>query len=156
MATAFGSQSMVDPLRMCLVRRPGYSFAVDDPEPWGYTSKPNLTRSQEEHDAFVAMLRESRVDVRLHNEPLPGKADSIFVHDPAIVTDEGAILLRMGKELRRGEEAAIGLAFEKLGVPVLATLRAPATAEGGDLVWLDHDTLAIGRGFRTNEAGLMQ
>ena len=156
MATAFGSQSMVDPLRMCLVRRPGYSFAVDDPEPWGYTSKPNLTRSQEEHDAFVAMLRESHVDVRLHNEPLPGKADSIFVHDPAIVTDEGAILLRMGKELRRGEEAAIGLAFEKLGVPVLATLRAPATAEGGDLVWLDHDTLAIGRGFRTNEAGLMQ
>lgn len=147
---------MVDPLRIVLVRRPDRSFAVSDPERWGYTSKPNLAKAQAEHDAFAAMLRETGVDVHFHDEATKGKADSIFVHDPAIVTDQGAILLRMGKDLRRGEEEAMGNAFEKLGIPVLARLRAPATAEGGDLLWLDHDTLAVGRGFRTNEEGLLQ
>ena len=46
--------------------------------------------------------------------------------------------------------------FADLGVPVLATLHGDARAEGGDLLWLDHDTLAVGLGFRTNAEGLRQ
>ena len=46
--------------------------------------------------------------------------------------------------------------FEKLGVPVLYTLQGEARAEGGDLLWLDHETLAVGQGFRTNAEGLRQ
>ena len=156
MIVTYGSQSMVYPLRIVLVRRPDASFAVADPATWGYSSRPNLEIAQTEHDAVVAMLRKSGADVRYHEAPQPGRADAIFVHDPAIVTDRGAVLLRMGKDLRRGEENAIGKAFENLGVPILATLRAPATAEGGDLLWVDHDTLAVGQGFRTNEEGLRQ
>ena len=38
----------------------------------------------------------------------------------------------------------------------LYTLHGQARAEGGDLLWLDHDTLAVGQGFRTNEQGLEQ
>jgi N-dimethylarginine dimethylaminohydrolase len=41
-------------------------------------------------------------------------------------------------------------------VPILHTLRGEACAEGGDLLWLDHDTLAVGQGFRTNVEGLRQ
>jgi N-dimethylarginine dimethylaminohydrolase len=87
---------------------------------------------------------------------LPEHADAIFTHDPVIVTDEGSIILRMGKIERRGEEAAIGAALERLGIPTLATLEGGATAEGGDLLWLDHDTLAVGRGYRTNAEGFRQ
>lgn len=72
------------------------------------------------------------------------------------MTDRGAILLRMGKELRRGEEGSLGSALEGFGVPILGRLRGKATAEGGDLLWLDHDTLAVGQGFRTNAEGLAQ
>ena len=39
------------------------------------------------------------------------------------------------------------------GVPVAAELAAPATAEGGDTLWLDERTLLVGRSYRTNEAG---
>jgi N-dimethylarginine dimethylaminohydrolase len=72
------------------------------------------------------------------------------------VTDAGAILLNMGKELRRGEEAAMGRRFEELDIPVIGSLQGDALAEGGDLLWLDHSTLAVGLGFRTNAQGLSQ
>src|SRR6266571_5180564 len=77
-----------------------------------------------------------------------GTGDSIFVHDPAIVTDRGALILRMGKELRRGEEASMAYALRTVGVPILASLQGDATAEGGDLLWVNHDVLAVGQGFR--------
>jgi N-dimethylarginine dimethylaminohydrolase len=87
---------------------------------------------------------------------LPDHADAIFVHDPAIVTDQGAIILRMGKALRRGEEEAIATTFRQLGIPIHYTLHGEALAEGGDLLWLDEKTLAVGQGFRTNAEGLRQ
>ncbi len=46
--------------------------------------------------------------------------------------------------------------FEELGIPVLFTLEGEARAEGGDLLWLDRQTLAAGLGFRTNGEGLRQ
>ena len=46
--------------------------------------------------------------------------------------------------------------FESLGVPIHYTLHGDARAEGGDLLWLDQDTLAVGLGFRTNAEGLRQ
>jgi N-dimethylarginine dimethylaminohydrolase len=147
---------MVEPLKMVLVRRPDEAFGGADPEAWHYVSQPDLGQAQAEHDALVDILRASGCEVAYHDAPLPDHADSIFTHDPVIVTDEGSIVLRMGKERRRGEEAAIGRALEELGVPTLATLEGEATAEGGDLMWLDHDALAVGRGYRTNAEGHRQ
>ena len=36
----------------------------------------------------------------------------------------------------------------------MARLEAPATADGGDMFWLDDRTLLVGRGYRTNDAGI--
>ena len=152
----FGSQSMVEPLKRVLVRRPDETFGGADPGVWHYVAQPDLVKAQEEHDALVATLRESGCEVLYHEVELPEHADAIFTHDPVIVTDEGSIILRMGKIKRRGEEAAIGTALERLGIPILAALEGGATAEGGDLLWLDHDTLAVGRGYRTNAEGFRQ
>jgi len=49
--------------------------------------------------------------------------------------------------------AAMEADLAKAGVPVAARLEPPATAEGGDTVWLDERTLLVGLGYRTNEAG---
>jgi len=153
---AFGSQSMVEPLKKVLVRRPDGAFGNADPKHWHYVSQPDLEGARAEHDALVATLREAGCEVLYHEAELPEHADAIFTHDPVIVTDEGSIILRMGKDQRRGEEAAIGATLEDLGVPILASLEGEATAEGGDLLWLDHDTLAVGRGYRTNAEGFRQ
>jgi len=156
MSRSYGSQSMVEPLRKVLVKRPDEAFAVDDPAKWHYVDRPNLEIAQQEHDAFVAILRQAGAEVIYHDEFQPDRADAIFVYDPAIVTDRGAVILKMGKGLRRGEEAVISRRLEELGVPVHYTLHGEAWAEGGDLLWVDHDTLAVGQGFRTNAEGLRQ
>jgi len=154
--TTYGSQSMIAPLRSVLVKRPGPAFAAADPACWHYTAAPDLDLARQEHDALVEHLRQAGVEVLTHDQPQPGRADAIYVFDPVIVTDRGTIVLSMGKDLRRGEEAPLARRLEELGVPVYYTLRGDAWAEGGDLLWLDHDTLAVGLGFRTNAEGLRQ
>ena len=74
----------------------------------------------------------------------------MYVYDPVLVGEEGAVLLRPGKEGRRGEPAALEGALGAASVPVAAALAAPALAEGGDTVWLDARTLLVGIGYRTN------
>lgn len=152
----YGSQSMVAPLRRVLVRRPDEAFAVADPAVWHYTARPDLAAAQAEHDAFTAALRAFGAEVIVQQEAQPDRADAIFVHDPALVTDAGAIILRMGKPLRVGEESSMAATFAALEIPILARLEGPALAEGGDLMWLDQHTLAAGVGFRTNPEGIAQ
>jgi dimethylargininase len=156
MTRTYGSQSMVAPLRTVLVKRPEETFAVSDPVDWHYTGRPDAKIAQQEHDALVALLRRGGAEVVYHDEPQPEHADAIFTFDPALVTDHGAIILSMGKLQRRGEEAAMARRFEQLAVPILYTLHGDARAEGGDLLWMDHNTLAVGLGFRTNQEGLRQ
>lgn len=156
MTRRYGCQDMVSPLRTVLVKRPDNAFAVADPTEWHYNHRPNLEIAQQEHDALTAILREAGAEVLYHDEVLPEHADAIFAFDPSLVTDAGAIILRMGKDKRRGEEEAMARCYEQLGIPILATLHGEARAEGGDLLWLDHETLAVGLGFRTNAEGLRQ
>ena len=156
MSQKYGSQSMVGELQAVLVRRPDGAFGNADPHKWHYTSAINLDIAQQEHDALIQTLQSCGTEVVYHDVTLPNHADSIFVHDPVIVSNQGAILLNMGKPLRQGEEAAIGQSLEKMGVPIHYRLSGDARAEGGDLLWVDEKTLAVGLGFRTNQAGFDQ
>ncbi len=115
----------------CAPPRPG--FAEADPATWHYASQPELTRALSEHQDFVRLLSDAGAEVIGHDESLNGLADAIYVHDPVLVTDRGSILMRMGKPLRRGEEAAIGSRLEQAGVPVHYRLHGDALAEGGGL-----------------------
>ena len=154
--TNYGSQSMIAPLRSVLVKRPGPAFAGADPAHWHYTARPDLDGARQEHDALVEILRRSGAEVVYHDQSQPDRSDAIYVFDPVIVTDRGSIVLSMGKDQRRGEEAPLARRLEELGVPVYHTLHGEARAEGGDLLWLDHDTVAVGLGFRTNAEALDQ
>ena len=141
---------MTAPLRRVFVRRPG---GVERWQEYGWRAAPDPVRIVEEHEAFVAALEAAGAEVVV-GEPLDSALDAIYVHDPAAVTSHGAVLLRPGKELRQVEVDAIERDFAAAGVDVLARLEAPATAEGGDMLWLDERTLVVGRGYRTNDAGV--
>jgi len=156
MSNQYGCHSMIAPLRRVLVKRPGQAFAVDNPDKWHYTARPNLEIARQEHDALVSLLQQTGAEVIYHDEHLPDHADSIFVFDPALITDRGAIILSMGKDLRRGEEEAMARCLEAAGIPIHYRLHGEARAEGGDLLWVDSNTLAVGLGFRTNAQGLRQ
>lgn len=155
-SASYGGQTMYAPVRRVLVRRPDEAFAVADPAAWHYARRPDLAAAQAEHDALVALLRAGGAEVVYADEPQPEHADAIFTFDPALISDAGGVILSMGKGLRRGEEDAMARALEAAGVPVIARLKGEARAEGGDLLWVDERTLAIGQGFRTNAEGLRQ
>lgn len=152
----YGGHSMVARLRRVLMRRPDAAFGEADPQRWHYTSQPNLEEAQREHDALAAIVRNSGAEVIYQDVAQPDRADAIFVFDPMLITNAGAVLLRMGKPLRRGEEAAMGETMTQLGIPILGQLEGDALAEGGDMFWLDERTLAVGLGFRTNAEGVRQ
>ena len=120
----------------------------------GYRREPDPTTARQEHDALRDRLRERGVEV----VELPGgdglSMDAVYVHDPSLVTDHGAITLRMGKEARGAEPGRHAEVFRRDGIPLLGSLGPPATAEGGDLLWIDERTLLAGRGYRTNAAGI--
>ncbi len=85
-----------------------------------------------------------------------GNPDAIYAYDPVLVGERGAVLLRPGKDGRLGEPDALASDLARLGVPVAGRIEAPGTIDGGDTLWLDRETLLVGRGYRTNAAGVEQ
>jgi dimethylargininase len=146
----YGCGSSTAPLRRVLVGRPG---SVERWREYGWRAAPDPVRLAAEHEAFCALLAEAGAEVVMAAVE-PGNPDAIYVHDPALVSNRGAILLRPGKGRRRGEPAALEPELEAAGVPVVERLVAPACAEGGDTLWLDDRTLLVGRGYRTNDRGI--
>jgi N-dimethylarginine dimethylaminohydrolase len=145
---AYGSQSMTGTLRRVLVRPP----LPEDAGRWrayGWRAAPDPAAAAAEHEAFRGLLEEAGAEVVVSQHD-PGNPDAIYVYDPVLVGNAGAVLLRPGKEGRRAEPAAVAAALEAAGVPVAAEVEAPALAEGGDTVWLDEDTLLVGIGYRTS------
>jgi len=125
-------------------------------EDLAYLAEPDFARACAEYDALVGTLRRYVTDVWfLPSDPRTG-LDSIYIRDAACVAPGGIVLCRMGKELRRGEPEAVRSFCRGAGWPVAGEIREPGTLEGGDVVWLDRKTVAIGHGYRTNGEGIRQ
>jgi N-dimethylarginine dimethylaminohydrolase len=152
----FGAQSMVAPLREVLVKAPGAAFggAFDHPEA-GFLRPVDMDRARREHDGLVASL--DRLGVRVHRlDAETEDPDLVYVFDPLLVADRGAIPLRPGKPNRAGEPSVLEAWTLGRGIPTLGRIEAPGTLEGGDTFWLRPDLLCIGRTLRTNDAGARQ
>jgi dimethylargininase len=146
--------NMTGPLQCVLVRPPGTDFSRW--REYGWRGEPDAVRIAEEHERLRAALAEAGAEVVVAETAADGNLDAIYVYDPALIADGSAILLRPGKEQRRDEVAAIRADFTAAGVPIATELAGPALAEGGDALWLDEETLVVGLGYRTNEAGARQ
>jgi N-dimethylarginine dimethylaminohydrolase len=139
---------MTRPLKRVLVRPP----LPEDGERWrehGWRAAPDHAVAAAEHDALCALLEDAGAEV-VASRHEPGNPDAIYVYDPVLVGEDGAVLLRPGKEARRGEPSALKETLEAASVPVVTELTAPVVAEGGDTLWLDARTLLVGIGYRTN------
>ena len=149
----YGCQSMTGELRRVLVRAP----RAEDLHGWqacGWRAEPDAAAIAQEHEAFCALLEDGGAEVVYAESAADGNPDAIYTYDPALVGDEGALLLHPAEEIRRPEVAAMAEDFERAGVPVAGRVDDPAWAEGGDCCWLDEHTLLAGCGYRTNEAGI--
>jgi dimethylargininase len=152
---AYGLTNMTGPLRRVLLRAP----VPEDLRFWreyGWRAEPDAVGIAREHEALCGLLAAAGAEVVLAEAEPNDDPDAIYVYDPTLVADDGAILLRPGKPGRRGEVKALGSELERAGVSVAARLAEPALAEGGDTIRLDEQTLLVGLGYRTNEAGVAE
>jgi N-dimethylarginine dimethylaminohydrolase len=121
-----------------------------------FTGAPDLGRALAEQEEFFDVLRTAGAELRLFPRDPETTLDSLYARDASIVSPHGVIVCRMGKQARGAEPDAQQRAFEAWGVPVAGRIEAPGTLEGGDVIWLDDRTMVVGRGYRTNGAGIRQ
>ncbi|HLF68242.1 MAG TPA: hypothetical protein VI503_02775, partial [Gaiellaceae bacterium] len=138
---------MTATLRRVLVRPP----LAEDAAHWrehGWRAAPDHAAAATEHEVLCGLLEEAGAEIVLSRHD-PGNPDAIYVFDPVLVGPEEAVLLRPGKDVRRGEPAALAPVLEAAGVPIVGRIEKPALLEGGDTLWLDEQTLLVGIGYRT-------
>lgn len=121
-----------------------------------FTAAPDFPRAVHQYESLLDLLRSSGCEINLLPKAEGVGLDSIYVRDAAVVCDRGIILCQMGKPLRRGEPAAHEVTLRALGYPIVGAIQAPGQLEGGDVAWLDERTIAVGRGYRTNDSGIAQ
>jgi len=123
-----------------------------------FTEPPDLPRAIDEHDRFVEILRSAGATVDFLPRDERATLDSIYARDASIVSPRGMILCRMGKAARETEPDAQERAFAGFAVPlaVAGRIEPPGCIEGGDVLWLDEQTIVVGRGYRTNAEGIRQ
>ena len=86
--------------------------------------------------------------------PAPGLPDSAFVEDTMVVFRDVVVLARPGADERKPEVAAAAEAVRRFGYREV-TIEAPGTLDGGDVLKVG-DTIYVGNGGRTNQAGIAQ
>lgn len=153
--SAWGVNTMAGRLRRVGMRRPGAILSAD-PQRWHYAKPIDAAALSAQYADFVELVEASGAEIVWFPDDADDLADSVFTYDPSFVVPAGAIVLRPGKDLRADEASLHDRFYREAGIDVLGQIEAPGLIEGGDCFWLDETTIAVGRGFRTNQAGIDQ
>ena len=137
--------------------RDAFSSEAEVERQWrtlGYGARPERAAAIAEYGRFLELLEGRGVEIVRFPLDASVGLDSLYVRDASIVCDAGVILCNMGKPERRTEPAAQEAVLRAADVPIHGRLTGEARLEGGDVCWIDERTLAVGRGYRTNAAGI--
>jgi len=157
----YGSQSMVNQIKSILIKHPKDAFVNQEKlnleyEKFNFIGCPDYNKVLKEYKVFEDIIKEHISDVYYLPKDDNTGLDSIYTHDTAKITSRGAIYFPMGKRLRKGEPNATQNFLESIDIPTLGYIEGKGKMEGGDVVWIDNETVAIGRGYRTNDEGISQ
>nr|WP_238933508.1 arginine deiminase family protein [Brevibacillus choshinensis] len=157
----YGCQSMYGAIESIMVKHPKDAFISQDHlnrhwREYNYVTCPDYDEAVREYEQFEALLKQHVPDIRYLPADERTGIDSIYAHDSVKITKKGAILLHPGKKLRQGEPEAVRDYFASIGIPILGEIQGDGLVEGGDVVWMDERTIAVARGYRTNDEGIRQ
>ncbi|MFL3052925.1 MAG: dimethylarginine dimethylaminohydrolase family protein [Candidatus Neomarinimicrobiota bacterium] len=157
----FGCQDMTNTIRKVLIKDPKSAYKnqanIDTQyEELNYFGKPDFEISLKDYNSFKSILHNNGIEIHCLPSDDITSLDSIYTHDPCLVSNSGVILCSMGKDLRKKEPEMISNYFESLGIPIIGRISSPGKLEGGDIVWIDNRTVAVGVGYRSNFEGIMQ
>lgn len=154
-------------LRTVLMHAPGKELELVRPRTYKrflFADAIDPEQFRTDHGRFVDVLRSEGVNVVLLTEVLRQRSELltsaerlpnlVYTRDTAAVTQAGYVLARMKNPVRQNETRIVEAALRELSIPMLVKSEPPTTIEGGDLVFLDEETLLVGVGNRTNRTGL--
>ncbi len=167
----WGCTSDVGRLRVVLMHRPGDELHVvenkpmpeiggfGDPEKgwyWMGRTLPDLPAMQAAHDALAGVLKAEGVEIVYVGDAAPGRMKQIYTRDSVIGVKGGAVVARLARRVRRGEELPVTRALAKAGCPILGTLHGQAVFEGGGFANLDEKTAVCSLSVACNAEGVRQ
>ena len=146
------------PLTRVAVRHPrdafrDQSFIDSSWRALGYRAAPDFDRALAEFDAFVEFLAGSGATVEYLPPASDLSLDAIYARDATVMTPDGAVPVRMGKGARDAEPTIAHDAYRSLGVAAPSALPT-GRLEGGDVVWFDDHTVAVGESYRSDPEGI--
>jgi N-dimethylarginine dimethylaminohydrolase len=159
--TGFNGHSMVGGLERVLVCSPrtaGWNLR-ERAARWqglGFHHAPDFATAQSQHEALCHELKTAGAEVAELPSGPNLSLDAVYTHDASLPTDHGLIVMRPGKSNRVAEGPYHASFCETLDIPILGQITPSASTEAGDIIWLDAKTLLVGRGYRTNAAGIQQ
>ena len=157
----FGCQDMTKTIKRILIKHPNSAYKTqanidEQAKNLNYFGIPNFEQAINDYNKFLNILKS--FDIEIHTLPADNKTslDSIYTHDPCLISNSGVILCSMGKQLRKSEPEMIANYFSSIGIPIAGEITPPGNLEGGDIVWIDDRTVAVGVGYRSNLEGINQ
>ena len=155
------NHSMVNPIKKILLKHPKNAFINQNTInkqhlDLNYSKAPNFIKAINDYDNFVSLLKSFDIEIHFLPKDNCTSLDSIYTHDPCVITNRGVILCNMGKKSRMQEIDNIENYFKSINIPILGKIKNSGTLEGGDIVWIDKNTIAVGEGYRTNIEGIKQ
>ena len=157
----YNCNNMIDPIREIILKHPRAAFISQEKinrefDTLNFTEEPNFNESLNEYDSFVKILDSFKIKKHFLKINESTSIDSIYTHDPLVITNDGAVLCNMGKVNRISEIKAFKEFLIEMEIPILGEITSPGKLEGGDIVWINKRTIAIGIGYRTNKEGVKQ
>jgi arginine deiminase len=155
-------------LKRVMVHHPRIELelANADPVAHHFDQPVDIKRFISDHKMLVDELNEAGVETLLVRDLIADNDDVlkqsyrapnlVFVRDSSSVTDNGAMLFRMGLPSRRVETPVIEAAHEANGVPIALKIEAPDSFEGGGFALLEGGTAVAGLCDRSTQGALDQ
>jgi len=136
-----------------IVKRPGRTLEE------GITSanlgKPDYRTALIQHDKYIEALKSCGVKVTVleADERFP---DSVFIEDPAVLTEKCAVIANPGADSRKGEEIPVSEILDNFySKDCIEHITAPGTLDGGDVMKAGNH-FYVGLSARTNKDGFAQ
>ena len=157
----YGLNSNVSTLRTVLLKDPEAAFKSQKTidlqwENLNFIEKPDFKKSIIQYEKFVDILNDNNVEILYIPEDEKTSLDSIYTHDPMFMTPNGAVIGNMGKKQREPETLMMKNYLDEIGIPIFGEIKNEGTLEGGDVIWVNDKTVAVGLTYRTNNEGVNQ
>lgn len=141
-------------LKKVLVSRPSYLKPAPINEiakKWKDTTL-DVELMEKEHKLFTDAYQSEGVEV-VYLDADPKRPNSVFARDFGGCVKEGYILGRFKLDMRYKEHVDYEKRMEELGIPCIARVEK-GLFEGGDFMFLNETTIAIGMADRSNPQGV--